>query len=139
MSGGHGASREARRTEDTIDRHRRRFELRRDDQRSRARPGARRHTDIHWNGLTSIKHVRVYGVPPSQPRTPTFAFTVDGMTSEGVARALAKKGIFVSHGDFYAATVVKVLGVEGLVRVGCAAYTTYEEIDRLLECVSSLV
>ena len=91
-----------------------------------------------WNGLKSMKHIRVYGVPPSEPRTPTFAFTVDGMTSEDVAKELAKKAIFVSHGDFYAATVVRELGVEGLVRAGCAAYTTDEEIDRLLRAVEVL-
>jgi len=91
-----------------------------------------------WSGLKSMKHVRVYGVPPSQPRTPTFAFTVDGMTSEDVAKELAKNAIFVSHGDFYAATVVRVLGVEGLVRAGCAAYTSDDEIDRLLGAVEEL-
>ena len=71
-------------------------------------------------------------------RTPTFAFTVDGKTSEEVARALARRAIFVSHGDFYAATVVRTLGVEGLVRAGCAAYTTGEEIERLLAAVDEV-
>ncbi|PYQ60272.1 MAG: cysteine desulfurase-like protein [Acidobacteria bacterium] len=99
---------------------------------------ARRHTSLLWNGLKSIKRVRVYGVPPSEPRTPTFAFTVDGKTSEEVARALAKRAIFASHGDFYAATVVRTLGVEGLVRAGCAAYTTGEEIERLLAAVDEV-
>jgi cysteine desulfurase family protein (TIGR01976 family) len=96
------------------------------------------HSEKIWLALTSMKHVRVYGPPPSQPRTPTFAFTVDGMTSEEVAKELAKKAIFVSHGDFYAATVVRELGVEGLVRAGCAAYTTDGEIDRLLRSVDEL-
>ena len=91
-----------------------------------------------WDGLKSMKHVRVFGVPPSEPRTLTFAFTVEGMTSEEVARALAKRAIFVSHGDFYAATVVRVLGVEGLVRVGCAAYTTSDEVERLLNAVEDI-
>jgi cysteine desulfurase family protein (TIGR01976 family) len=96
------------------------------------------HSKEIWSGLKSMKHIRVYGVPPTQPRTPTFAFTVDGMTSEEVAKQLAKKAIFVSHGDFYAATVVRDLGVEGLVRAGCAAYTTDDEIDRLLRSVEEL-
>jgi cysteine desulfurase family protein (TIGR01976 family) len=91
-----------------------------------------------WDGLKSIKRVRVFGVPPSQPRTPTFAFTVEGMSSEAVARALAQRAIFVSHGDFYAATVVRELGVEGLVRAGCAAYTTAEEVERLLTAVEEI-
>jgi len=96
------------------------------------------HSEGLWRGLKSMKHVRVFGVPPSQPRTPTFAFVVDGMTSEEVAKRLAKKAIFVSHGDFYAATVVKNLGVEGLVRAGCAAYTSDDEVARLLRAVEEL-
>ena len=97
---------------------------------------AKKLTRMLWDGLQSIKRVRLYGPPPDAPRTPTVSFTLDGMTSEEVARALVKRGIFASHGDFYAATVVRVLGVEGLVRLGCAAYTTEEEVERLLDCVS---
>jgi selenocysteine lyase/cysteine desulfurase len=46
--------------------------------------------------------------------------------------------VFVSSGDFYATTVVERLGYgrEGLVRAGCACYTTQEEIERLLGAVS---
>ena len=48
--------------------------------------------------------------------------------------------MFVSHGDFYALTVARVLGHEqdGLVRAGCAAYTTEEEVDRLVEGVQRI-
>ncbi len=95
-------------------------------------------TRVLWDGLKSIRRVRLYGPPPTEPRTPTVSFTFDGMTSEAVARELVKRAIFASHGDFYAATVIKVLGVEGLVRIGCAAYTTEEEIERLLDCVRSI-
>ncbi len=91
-----------------------------------------------WERLASMRRVHLYGPPPSQPRTPTLAFTVDGMTSEGVVRKLVERGLFLSHGDFYAATVVEGLGVEGLVRAGCACYTTEGEIDRLIEAVESL-
>ena len=61
-------------------------------------------------------------------------------TSTDAARRLAEKGLFLSHGDFYAATVVKRLGLEpeGLIRAGCACYTTDEEIDRLIEAVNDL-
>jgi selenocysteine lyase/cysteine desulfurase len=47
--------------------------------------------------------------------------------------------VFVSSGDFYATTVVERLGVsDGLVRAGCACYTTEEEVDRLIEGVGAL-
>ena len=58
-----------------------------------------------WNGLTRIKGVKVYGPAPELPRTPTISFTVDGVTSTEVSRRLASRGLFLSHGDFYAATV----------------------------------
>jgi cysteine desulfurase family protein (TIGR01976 family) len=91
-----------------------------------------------WQGLSQIRGVRVYGPPPGQPRTPTVSFTVDGMPADDVARALARRALFVSSGDFYAATVVERLGhgQDGLVRAGCACYTTDEEIDRLVEGVA---
>jgi len=38
------------------------------------------------------------------------AFTVDGVTSDEVALALAERGVFVSNGDFYATTLVERLG-----------------------------
>lgn len=93
-----------------------------------------------WDGLQSLKHVRVFGPPPTAPRTPTVSFTVAGVPSSSVAGALASRGVFVSHGDFYAATVVERLGLdaEGLVRAGCACYTSPEEVERLLEGVAEL-
>jgi cysteine desulfurase family protein (TIGR01976 family) len=97
-------------------------------------------TDRLWRGLGELPRVRLYGPTPEMPRTGTIAFTVADMTSTEVARQLARKGLFLSHGDFYAATVIERLGlgVEGLVRAGCACYTTQEEIDRLIEGVAEL-
>ena len=93
-----------------------------------------------WDGLRSIDGVRVYGPSPSTPRTPTVSFTLAGTTTDDVAMALAKRGVFVSNGDFYAATVIERFGLApgGLVRVGCSCYTTEEEIDRLLDGVRAL-
>jgi cysteine desulfurase family protein (TIGR01976 family) len=93
-----------------------------------------------WDGLASIRRVRLFGPPPEMPRTPTVSFIVDGVTSTAVARQLATRGLFLSHGDFYAATVPERLGLgeEGLVRAGCACYTTAEEIERLIEGVGEI-
>lgn len=91
-----------------------------------------------WEGLSSVDGVRVYGPPPSVPRTPTVSFTMRGRTSEEVARALVRRGIFASHGDFYAATVIERLGVEGLVRIGSACYTTDDEVQRVIDAVLRL-
>lgn len=93
-----------------------------------------------WEGLQAMDGVTLYGPPPGTPRTPTLSFRVHGMPSEDVARALAPRGVYVSHGDFYATTVTRRLGVaeEGLVRAGCACYTTADEISRLLDGVAQL-
>ena len=91
-----------------------------------------------WNGLLSIRDVRLYGPPPGVQRTSTVSFTVKDIGTTLVARALTSDAIFVSDGDFYASTVVKRLGVPGLVRAGCGIYTTMEDVERLVEAVRSL-
>jgi cysteine desulfurase family protein (TIGR01976 family) len=93
-----------------------------------------------WDGLRSVPGVTVYGPPPGAPRTPTVSFAVSGRPADEVARALVPRGVFVSHGDFYASTAVRRLGHahDGLVRAGCACYTTAEEVARLVEGVNAL-
>src|SRR5207237_2924594 len=93
-----------------------------------------------WEELSHINGVRLYGPPPHVERTPTVSFRVRGVASTEVARKLSEKCLFVSHGDFYAQTVVDRLGLqpEGLVRVGCACYTSDEEVERLIEGVRAI-
>jgi len=93
-----------------------------------------------WEGLSEIEGLKLYGPRPEEPRTPTVAFTVRGVASTEVARGLAARGLFVSHGDFYAATVVERLDLlpEGLVRAGCACYTTADEVERLVAAVREI-
>jgi cysteine desulfurase family protein (TIGR01976 family) len=92
-----------------------------------------------WHGLSGLGGVTLYGPPPTSARTPTVAFTVEGMRADQVAERLADRAVFVSSGDFYAPTVVERLGVSGgLVRAGCACYTTEEEVDRLIDGVGEL-
>ena len=93
-----------------------------------------------WNGLSAIDGVCMYGVPPSAPRTPTVAFTVRGASSIAVAQQLAERAVFVSNGDFYATTLVDRLGQakDGMVRAGCACYTTTDEVQRLIDGVREI-
>jgi cysteine desulfurase family protein (TIGR01976 family) len=93
-----------------------------------------------WNALAEVDGLTLYGPRPGTPRTPTLSFTLRGHSTDDVAIALAKRGVFVSNGDFYAATVVDRLGLrpDGLVRVGCSCYTSEAEVDRLIEGVRSL-
>jgi cysteine desulfurase family protein (TIGR01976 family) len=93
-----------------------------------------------WHGLEENSGVRLFGPPPEQPRTATVSFIVEGITSTEVATRLATRGLFLSHGDFYAATVIDRLGLvpEGLVRAGCACYTTEDEVKRLIAGVAEV-
>jgi cysteine desulfurase family protein (TIGR01976 family) len=93
-----------------------------------------------WSGLSSIPEITLYGPPPGRPRTATISFTAKARRSHDVARALAEQAVFVSSGDFYAATVVERLGHahDGLVRAGCACYTTEEEVDRLVAGIARI-
>ena len=93
-----------------------------------------------WNGLSEIPGVTLYGPPPGAPRTPTVGFSVKGRDPEDVARALVPRGVYVSHGDFYATTLVERLGhgPDGLVRAGAACYTTEDEVDRLVGGVAAI-
>jgi cysteine desulfurase family protein (TIGR01976 family) len=92
-----------------------------------------------WYSLEEIDGVRLYGPEPSHARTPTLSFTLRGHSTDEVATKLAQRGVFVSNGDFYAATIADRYGVGGnaggFVRAGCSCYTTEDEIDRLIDGV----
>jgi cysteine desulfurase family protein (TIGR01976 family) len=93
-----------------------------------------------WEELSETRGVRVYGQPHQAQRTPTVAFTIEGVPAKSVSTKLAERGIFTSHGDFYASTVVEKLGLQtdGLVRAGIACYTSGDEIERLVEGVRGI-
>jgi cysteine desulfurase family protein (TIGR01976 family) len=93
-----------------------------------------------WEGLSQIEGITLYGPTPDSTRTPTVSLTIEGVASTKVAQRLAQSGLFLSHGDFYAATVIERLGLseEGLVRAGCACYTSGDEVERLIEGVRSI-
>jgi selenocysteine lyase/cysteine desulfurase len=93
-----------------------------------------------WDALSGIDGVTLYGPPPGTPRTPTVSFTVRGLSTDDVARALVRRGVYASNGDFYAATVAERLGrgADGFVRAGAACYTSSEEVDRLIDAVREI-
>ena len=93
-----------------------------------------------YSGMNEIAGVVTFGVKPGKPRTPTLGFAIDGVDAREAAGALGERGVFVSHGDFYATTVIERLGYggRGILRAGCAVYTTEDEVDRLIEGVRGL-
>jgi selenocysteine lyase/cysteine desulfurase len=70
------------------------------------------------------------------------AFSVDGQSSHEIAATLAKQGIGVGAGDFYAYRLVEALGydmADGVVRASFVHYTSKEEVDRLLKALDPLI
>jgi selenocysteine lyase/cysteine desulfurase len=93
-----------------------------------------------WEGCGSIPGVRLFGPPPGAPRTPTISLVVANVPATEVAIRLARRAIFASHGNFYAQTVAERLGQarDGLLRLGCACYTTENEVDRVVESLRAI-
>jgi len=95
-------------------------------------------------GLSAVPGLKIWGITdPAQfhCRAPTVSFTMQGFTPRQIAEHLARTGIFVWDGNFYALAVTERLGLEdsgGVVRVGLAHYNTAEEVERLLEALADL-
>ncbi|MDQ2907745.1 MAG: cysteine desulfurase-like protein [Candidatus Eremiobacteraeota bacterium] len=92
------------------------------------------------DGLRALPNVTLYEPAPGIPRHPTVAFTVQGREPSAVAERLScDHGIFVSHGDFYAATAVRTVAPEsaaGVLRAGIAIYSTTQDIERLVTALA---
>ena len=87
-----------------------------------------------WNGLAGIRGLRLYGPPPGTARTATLSFTLAGHDPEKIATALAEQGRVRLARGLLRDHRRRVYGREadGFVRAGCAAYTSAEEVDRLV-------
>ncbi|MAT56109.1 MAG: cysteine desulfurase-like protein [Saprospirales bacterium] len=89
------------------------------------------------SGLLNVRQVKIYG--PSYdtwPRCPTVSFSVESSTASRVCRTLANEGIFAWDGHFYAIRATEVLGqimFGGFVRMGLAAYSNLEDVERTIE------
>ncbi len=92
-------------------------------------------------GLQTISGVTVYGVSGMTGRAPTAAFTIDGITPEAAALALAADKVAVWNGHNYALNVVEQLGVAesgGVIRAGVSRYVDHDDVSRLLASVKRL-
>lgn len=93
------------------------------------------------NGLLAMPHVRVWGPPTLDNRTPTVSFTVHGHSPDEVATVLASHKIAVWSGHSYAVELVSHLGLlesGGVVRAGVVRYVSDDDVARLLGVIQSL-
>ncbi len=93
--------------------------------------------------LRRIDGVKIWGITdPGQldRRLPTVSFTHNNFTAGQLAEQLGERGIFVSHGNYYALNLTETLGLEpaGMVRIGLVHYNTRPEVARLLHAIESL-
>lgn len=88
-------------------------------------------------GLAQLPSVRVWGIADQSrldQRVPTVSITHRRLRPVELAEALAARGLFACHGNFYALPLTEALGLEpeGVVRLGLLHYNTREEVERLL-------
>jgi cysteine desulfurase family protein (TIGR01976 family) len=95
-------------------------------------------------GLQAMEFVTIHGyTAPStlHLRTPTISFTVHSVRSELIALQLAKKGIFLWHGNNFSPETIKQLKLDdqdGVIRVSISQYTSEEDIERFLSAMYTL-
>jgi cysteine desulfurase family protein (TIGR01976 family) len=83
--------------------------------------------------------IDLYGLRSMDGRVPTFCLNVPGRSPEAVATFLAERDVAVWHGDYYAVETMKHLGLtDGAVRAGIVHYNTEDEVDRLLDGLTTL-
>ncbi|WP_320447957.1 cysteine desulfurase-like protein [Candidatus Roseilinea sp. NK_OTU-006] len=90
--------------------------------------------------VTAIPGVRFFGIRERMDqRVPTIAIRYKDEHPRATAERLARHGICVWDGNYYAINLTERLGVEdggGLVRIGLTHYNTREEVDRLLDVLA---
>ena len=96
-------------------------------------------------GLAQLPGVHVQGVVADDAmsrRVPTVSFTIDRVAPADVAKALARRGIFVWSGHNYAVEPARWLGIYdrgGVIRVGPVHYNSIDEIDRVLNALEDVL
>jgi cysteine desulfurase family protein (TIGR01976 family) len=97
---------------------------------------------FYHDTVRTIPGVQVWGPDFSgRARAPTVSITLNRASAAKAAEALAKRGICVWDGHFYAARAVQVLGLAergGLLRTGVSMYSSREELQRLLQGIQEV-
>jgi cysteine desulfurase family protein (TIGR01976 family) len=95
-------------------------------------------------GVVDIPSVRLWGIADEDrldERTPTFAVRVGDQEPVKTATELARRGIYVWDGHYYAITVMERLGLldsGGAVRIGFCHYHSTDDVDRVLQALADL-
>ncbi len=96
------------------------------------------------SALQAVPGITIFGLTDSrrlEERVATYSFRIKNLSPRKAAEQLAKQGIYVWDGNYYAINVTERLGLEdsgGMVRVGAAHYNTLEEVGRLKEALMKI-
>ena len=90
-------------------------------------------------GLKKIKEIRDIEIYNSHSNTSAIiSFNIKGVHPHDVASILDESGIAIRAGHHCAMPLMKVLGIGGTARVSLAFYNTFEDIDKLVECLNKI-
>ena len=96
------------------------------------------------DGLGAIKGVTIHGIVDpvrAAERVPTVSISIAGVRPRAAAESMARDGIYVWDGDFYATGLIERLGKTeqgGVLRLGLVHYNTEAEVDRAVDAVERL-
>ncbi|MDX1401157.1 MAG: aminotransferase class V-fold PLP-dependent enzyme [Kiloniellales bacterium] len=78
-----------------------------------------------------------------EKRMPTISFSVEGLKSKDIVKALAKMDIAAGHGHFYGYRCVEALGYsdpnDGVVRISMVHYNTLGEMERVIAALKEII
>ena len=89
-------------------------------------------------GMADMPHIHVIGSDRPEEHNGIVTFTVEGVHPHDVSEILACDGVNVRAGHHCAQPLLQHLGYSATVRASFAFYNTEEEVDRLLQSLSTI-
>ena len=89
-------------------------------------------------GMADMPHIHVIGSDRAEEHNGIVTFTVEGVHPHDVSEILACAGVDVRAGHHCAQPLLQHLGYSATVRASFAFYNTENEVDRLLQSLSTI-
>ena len=89
-------------------------------------------------GMADMPHIHVIGSDRPEEHNGIVTFTVEGVHPHDVSEILACDGVDVRAGHHCAQPLLQHLGYSATVRASFAFYNTEDEVDRLLQSLSTI-
>ena len=89
-------------------------------------------------GMADMPHLHVIGSDKPEEHSGIVTFTVEGVHPHDVSEILACDGVDVRAGHHCAQPLLQHLGLSATVRASFAFYNTENEVDRLLQSLSTI-